>query len=312
MRAESGLTVSIDLQRIRKNAEAILARTGVPIIAVIKADAYGLGAAQVAATVKDLVEAFYVFDAREAVAARLWEITARRTIALHSPWPDARDFLSQHIQPVVWSIQRAEALRAARPVLSIDTGQQRFACTPEEAAAVCAAGDCQEAMTHAVTLPQVDRFLQASSVLPARPAFLHASGSALLDQPSAWLNAVRPGLALYRGAARVSSRLIEVRDSAGPAGYSGFTADRFGVIFGGYSHGIRKGPCKINGMPTRVLEVGMQSSFVQLHAKDRVGDEVLLLADEAEIDESAVAKAWSTSEQEVLVRLTGSGLKRYI
>jgi alanine racemase len=303
--------VLIDLARVRQNAEAILRQTGVPIIAVAKADAYGLGATKVAETLGDLVAGFYVFDITEAVAGRFWEITGRRTITLNSISNDPADYLSRHIQPVVWSIDRASALRLAKPVLSVDTGQQRFACPVEQTAAVRCAGDCREAMTHAITVGQADQLLQAAAVWNCDGVFLHAAGSALLDESSARLNAVRPGLSLYHGAVRVTARLTEVRDSVGPAGYTGFVTPRFGVIFAGYSNGLRAGPCKVNGQVRRVIEVGMQSAFVELGPEDQRGDEVILLGDENGIDEPAVAKAWRASQQEVLVRLTKIGKPEY-
>jgi alanine racemase len=305
------VTVSIDLSRIRQNAESILRATGVPLIAVVKADAYGLGASEVAGAIGDLVDAFYVFDAAEAVRARLWEIAGRRIIALNADWNDPNEFLSRHIQPVVWTRQRAAALRAAHPVLSIDTGQQRFACPVSDAPGVCDAGDCGEIMTHAITLSQVHQFANLVQDWGDRMLFLHAAGSALLDKPEAWFNAVRPGLALYQGAVRVCTRLVDVRDSAGPAGYSGFICPRFGVILAGYSNGIRPGPCRLNGQSRRVLEVGMQSAFVEAGRDDSVGDEVELLANTPGIDLPDLAGAWGSSQQEVLVRLCEAGKRNY-
>jgi alanine racemase len=312
MNAGTSIKVSIDLHRVRQNAQAILAQTGVPVIAVVKADAYGLGAAEVAKAIGDLVDAFYVFDSSEALAANLWDLAHRRTIALNSGWDDSGELLRHHIQPVVWSVNRARELRPAKPVLSIDTGQQRFSCPAGEAAAVRDAGDCREIMTHAVTLPQVDRFGEIVSPWKRDELFLHAAGSALLGEQRARFNAVRPGLALYRGAVRVTAPLVEVRDSAGPAGYTGFVVPRFGVILAGYSHGLRRGPCKVNGQIRRVIEVGMQSAFVELGPGEHRGDEVVLLGDEAEIDQACVARAWGTSQQEVLVRMTKLGTREYV
>jgi len=83
------------------------------------------------------------------------------------------------------------------------------------------------------------------------------------------------------------------------------------VILAGYSNGLRPGPCKVNGQIRRVLEVGMQSAFVEIGAGDRRGDEVLLLGDEPGIDEAAVAGSWSASQQEVMVRLTKLGTRKY-
>jgi alanine racemase len=309
--APDAVTVSIDLARIRRNAEAILARTRVPLIAVVKADAYGLGAEAVAATIGDLVDAFYVFHADEAVTARLWEISRRRTLAVHADWTDPADFTNRHIHPLVWTTERARQLRQARPVLAVDTGQQRFACPASAVREVCQAGDCREAMTHAIALHQVNRLRSAVKNCEGE-LFLHAAASALLDEPQAWLNAVRPGLALYEGAVSVSARLVEVHDSTGPAGYSGFSAPRFGIILAGYSSGLRRGLCRVNGQIRPVLEVGMQSAFVELGSGDKAGDAVELLGSDPNMDLGVVSAAWGCSKQEVLVRCAKIGVRKYV
>src|SRR5580704_17816586 len=113
------VTVRVDLNCICGNVEAIAKKCGVPIIAVVKADAYGVGAIAVARAIAHLVEGFYVLHAAEAVAANLKE-TGKRTIAMLAPSDDPGDYLSARIHPVVWSVDRASTLRKARPVLSID------------------------------------------------------------------------------------------------------------------------------------------------------------------------------------------------
>src|SRR5207237_3292243 len=114
-------------------------------------------------------------------------------------------------------------------------------------------------------------------VLGGRGLRRHAAGSALLDEPEAHLDLVRPGLALSRGAVAVRTRLVEARDTRGPAGYTGFTARRHGVILAGYSNGLRPGPCLVGGVRRRVVEVGMQSAFVDLGDEGAVGERVTLL-----------------------------------
>jgi alanine racemase len=302
--------VSINLARIRKNAQSIKDRTGVPIIAVVKADAYGLGAPEVAGAIGDLVEAFYVFETPEAIAARLWDITGKRIISLNTQ-ESAGDLRQHHIQPVAWSVQQAAELRVAHPVLSIDTGQQRFAAAREIADQVCIAGDCREAMTHATKIEHVDLLLQTIAGWSDRKLFLHAAGSALLDEPRACLNAVRPGLALYQGAVKVSAPLVDVRESNRPAGYTGFVTPRFGVVLAGYSNGMLKGPCRVNGQIRQVLEVGMQSCFIEAGPGDQIGDAVELLGDTPGIDLPGIARAWGASQQEVLVQLCRAGKRVY-
>ena len=307
MSRSPSVNVSIDLRRVRANAEAIARETRVAMLAVIKADAYGLGAAQAAETIRDLVEAFCVFRPQEAIEAEVWDRTARTAIAIGPPLStNADDYRSAHVRPAVSTVSQASALRPARPLVCVDTGQQRFACPGDQAGEVIRAGGCEEAFTHATTLDQV-RALRAA--VEGKVGRLHAAGSSLLGQPEAWLDAVRPGLALYEGAARISTRLAEVRKTNGPAGYTGFTSTWHGVILAGYSNGLRPGPCLVNGRRSRILEVGMQSAFVETEAGDRAGDEVVLLGDG--LSEQHVGDAWRTTPHEALLRMAGSGLRSY-
>jgi alanine racemase len=308
------VAVRIDLARVRANAQAIRRRVGpdVGLIAAVKADAYGLGAARVSEAIADVVDEFCVFNLEEAVEADLWTRTGRRTLTLAPPPSlDPNDYVSHGVRPAVVSAEQATALRAAGCVLCVDTGMQRFACPADEMGRALDAGGCDEAFTHAARPQQVARLLE---IVGGRRAGLrlHAAGTALLDDPAAWLDAVRPGLALYRGAVRVATPLVEVRDTNGPVGYTGFTPStgRHGVILAGYSNGLRPGPCVISGRPSRILEVGMQSAYVECGPRDRVGDEVVLLGDG--LTEDTVAAAWHTTPQLVLVHLCAAGEREYI
>ena len=297
--------VQIDLSIIRANVERIRSACGVPVVAVVKSDAYGHGLVAVTRAIADVVEGFCIFSAQEAADAQIWELTAKPSLAIGPPTlsnPD--DYRELHVRPAVSNIEQASALREALPVLCVDTGQQRFACPIEHVAETLAAGDIHEAYTHASSLQQAERFAAA---IEERTIFKHAAGSSLLHEPAARFDAVRPGLAIYRGAARVTTRIVEVHETRGPAGYSGFTAKRHGIILVGYSHGLKYGPCRINGRDSRLLEVGMQSAFVELDANDRLGDEVILLGDG--VTENHVADVWQTSPHEALLRLVGCGIR---
>ena len=114
------VTVRVDLRRVRRNTEQVARRAAVPVLAVVKADAYGLGAARVAPVIRDVIDGFFVFDAAEAVEYRLYEQTGRRTVAVLGEFNDPKDYRSHRIQPVVWTAERAAALRAARPVLCVE------------------------------------------------------------------------------------------------------------------------------------------------------------------------------------------------
>ncbi len=287
----------LDLDRVRENARSIRARTGVPVIAVVKADAYGLGAVRVMKALTDVVDGFYFFDLDEACSLGVPRFEGKRLIGLHGSKDPAR-WIRAAVQPVVWTLEQAQRLREARPVLCVDTGQQRFACPIEQAQAVIAAGGIDEVLTHAVRPEQARQLRDAFAGSGIK---LHAAGSALLSCPEAWLDAVRPGLALYDGAVQITAQLLEVHRSTGPAGYSGFEVPCFGVIGMGYAQGLRPGPCWVAGQAGRVIEVGMQTAFVEMSPSADPEKTVELLG--PHIRQADVARAWGCCEQEVLISL---------
>jgi len=293
-------TVSVDLARIQANAQAIRTRTGVDVIAVIKADAYGLGASAVAKAIVDIVDGFYVFHESEALASNLPALSAKPTIAMMCDMRHVSEYIAANIRPVVWQSKDAAAMSGARPVLSIDTGQQRFAAAIDDALEIVRSGSVSELMTHASTLAQVQVFSEIVERL--KPARAHAAGSALLNHPAAYFDAVRPGLALYHDALTVTTRLVETRRSNGPAGYTGFRTEFFGVIPVGYSHGLRAGPCLINERRSRVLEVGMQTAFVEIQPTDHPGDSVTLIGPGLPVTD--ISRDWQTTPHEVLTSLS--------
>lgn len=279
--------------------------------AVVKADAYGCGAARVARVLADIADGYYLFDLAEVHAAGLFEL-GKRTIVLDQPWQGYTpgDYREAGATPIVSSLARASEMVAGgvRPVLSIDTGMHRFGCEAGDIAPTLALG-IDEVMTHAARSEQVQRLLELTA--GRERLFRHAAGTALLADPDAWLDAVRPGLALYRGAVRATARVVEARDVRPDphgtlrAGYGGFEAARVGVILAGYTSGLRPGTCLIKGQARRVCEVGMQSAYVELAPGEGVGEEVVLLGGSPAgptLGEVEVAAKWGVSPQEVLVR----------
>lgn len=294
-----GPAISIDFDRIRTNAQRIARQAGVDVLAVIKANAYGLGAAAVADALKDVVAGFTVFSLQEAADIDLWQRTGKPAIALGPPESlDPHQWIQQHVRPAVSTVEQATALRPARPILCVDTGMQRFACPPDQIDAVLAAGQIDEAFTHAPTLEHVRRL---KALAGGKVSRLHAAATSLLNEPEARLDAVRPGLALYRDAVTITAPLVEAHTSAGPVGYTAFSARRHGVILCGYSQGLRRGPCLVNGHPRRIVEVGMQSAYIDLGDDDRPGNSVTLLS--PNLPPESLAAEWKCTPQEVLLRL---------
>jgi alanine racemase len=139
--------------------------------------------------------------------------------------------------------------------------------------------------------------------------FIHAAATSLLDDAQTWLGAVRPGLALYRGAVRVTTKLLEVRQATRPIGYGGVPAKRVGVVLVGYANGLRPAPVMINGRRQEILEVGMNSAFVSVDETDGVGEEVVLLGDG--LSEAVLGERLAARGQEVLCRYCELGSRRY-
>jgi alanine racemase len=299
----TGKLFHVDPSRIRENIQAISKKTGVEIWAVIKADAYGLGARVIAPLVADLVSGFCFFRLTEAIDADIWNLTHKPSITLGPPdTSDPAIYIEHHVRPAVATVEQARQLRSADPILCIDTGMHRFACAPDQAAAALKAGGCREAFTHATCMEHVEKLRQATN---GHDLKLHAAATALLDEPGAWMDAVRPGLAMYENAIRVTTTLHEVHSSPGPIGYTGFSTPRHGVIVVGYSNGLRRGRCLINGQSRRILEVGMQSAYVEAGAEDRAGDEVVLLGEGLTPQE--LSPQWGCSPHEVVYRFASGG-----
>ncbi len=301
MAGGEGPCVVIDLDRIRRNVEDIRHRTERPVIAVIKADAYGLGAVQVAAAIEDLVDEFAYFSLAEARAVQ------RPGLILGPLSGPIAEHLRLGARPAVGSLSDLDFVGSAPAVLNIDTGMQRFGCRPEEIDEILEAGNITDAFTHTVDAAGARMLWRLCRGKGVR---LHAAGTSLLHRKSAYLDAVRPGLAIYLGAMTVSTTLVAIRSLSGAAGYTRFHAKHAGVILCGYAGGFGPGIVRIRGKRRRVLEVGMNTSFVEVGPRDRVGDEVTLLG--ADLSERDAARALGCSAHEILCRYARTGNRHYV
>ena len=202
---------------------------GREVIAVVKADAYGHGAARVA---RALAEAgcrrFAVLSVEEGLALREWGIEGSMLVlgGVH----DGPDLAVEGcLTPVIHHRGHLESLAAAArragtrlPVhVEIDTGMRRMGVPPEEAEALLVAAAAEESLdlegvyTHfargdepdpAPTLEQIARFreiLAGARAQGAAPRLVHCAHSGgLLTGKTLYdalpeMNAVRPGLMLY-------------------------------------------------------------------------------------------------------------------
>lgn len=293
--------VAISLDAVRASAESIRAQTGVGLIAVIKSDAYGLGAPRVADAIASVVDDFAYFAVSEA------REVGRPGLILGPPDGDPAEFRELNVRPAVGNLDDARKFAGMPVALKVDTGMQRFGCPPEQLDDLIKHCDVTEYFSHAVTTDATDQ-LRAACAGRGRP--IHAAATCLLDKSESWFDAVRPGLALYRGAVRTTTRLHTIRSTSGPMGYSGVECPLVGIVLVGYSSFLQPGPVLINGRRQRLLEIGMNTSFVSVDPQDRPGDEVVLLGDG--LDEAELARHCAVREHEILCRYTAMGPRRYV
>ena len=138
--------VNIDLDAITANFRAIRQKAGVPVMAVVKADAYGHGAIQVARQLQEECAFFGVSSMLEAMELRQAGLTNPILILGHTPINAFPLAIRQGIRPAIFHWNDAVALsEAAREAghtalfhLAVDTGMSRlgFQAT-EESLDIC-------------------------------------------------------------------------------------------------------------------------------------------------------------------------------
>lgn len=300
MRSRSTL-VTVDLNRVRMAALRIRAATGVPLIAVIKADAYGLGARAVAEALDGAADELAYFDLVEA------REVGKPGIILGPPEGDPAVFRALGCRPSVSSVQEAQRFAGLPIAVNLDTGMQRFGCERATLETLLDRFDVREVFTHTADPRGAAALADACR---GRNVRIHAACTSMLGCADAWLDAVRPGIGLYRGAMRVAARLERIRQTDGPLGYTGFAHPRVGVILLGYAHGLARGPVLVNGRRQQILEVGMNTSYVSIDEHDEANDEVVLLGDG--LTEADWSAARDMREHEVLCRFGAMGPRQYL
>jgi alanine racemase len=204
--------VDIDLGALRRNGAAVAARAGVPLLPMIKADAYGLGAVRVARVLEELDPwGFGVATVREGEELRRIGIT--RPIVVFTPVlpPELDAVRRAQLRP---ALESREAIQrwgvTGQPWhLSIDTGMSRAGVRWTDIAdlrALLELAPPEGAFTHfhsaeiddASRAVQERRFAEALAALPVRPMVLHAdNGAAVARSDGSRWDVVRPGIFLY-------------------------------------------------------------------------------------------------------------------
>jgi len=141
-------SVLVDLDAIEANYDEIQKKAGVPVMAIVKADAYGHGAVQVARLLYGKCGFFGVATLQEALQLRHAGVE-EKILVLGPMSTDAfPEAVAQDIRPVLFTWEDALALSAAacrqRKTavfhFALDTGMSRIGFPPtEESADLCAA-----------------------------------------------------------------------------------------------------------------------------------------------------------------------------
>ncbi|MBQ7340956.1 MAG: alanine racemase [Oscillospiraceae bacterium] len=216
--------VTIDLDALSDNFQAIREKAGVPVMAIIKADAYGHGAVEVARHLQDSCAFFGVSSLSEALELRQAQIQKPILILGCTPPAAFETAIKENIRPAIFRYEDAELLsraavklnRSAAFHFAVDTGMSRigFQAT-EEAADICAKIAklpnlvCEGLFSHFATADcadlskaqaQAKRFDDFDAMLKARGvkvAIRHMDNSAGLMNFSCHYDMVRAGIVTY-------------------------------------------------------------------------------------------------------------------
>jgi alanine racemase len=212
--------IEVDLGALVRNGAAIAARAGVPILPMVKADGYGLGAVPVARALERLDPWGYgVATTDEGAELRAAGIAGRILVFTPMLGTDITQARDARLTPLLGSRAMIAAWAAATGNaawhLAIDTGMGRSGVrwnAVDQLRDVLRVSPPAGACTHfhsadrddGTRQVQLDRFAAAMNAVPVRPPIRHAENSAAterLDRPSAW-TFVRPGVFLYGVASR--------------------------------------------------------------------------------------------------------------
>ncbi len=368
--------VEVDLAALVENAGAITALTGTNVYAVVKADGYGHGAIVVARALEAhrAVAGFAVSLVEEAVVLRDAGIAAPILVMGPSQLGGEDELLGLGLTPVVSDAEEIAALAARarhRDValdvhLKIDTGMGRLGAQPDEAVALAVAAQRQGVrivglMTHfanadsdspddpmSSTIRQlacftaVQRQLQLAGIDVKICHAANSSGAMMF--PTARMNLVRTGLALYgngywasdaqllrprRQAMRLVTEVAQLRTVAAGScvGYGGLwraTRDsRVAVLPVGYADGLPKRAigafaaiiggvrCPLVGAISMDIAIADVSDAPGVH----VGDSAVLLGRDAsgdQISTSQYAEWTGLTEYEVTCGMSKRVPRTYI
>lgn len=339
-----GAQITVDLVAYRSNIRKLrqLLRPGTQMMAVVKANAYGHGAEEMALAAEQAgVDWLGTADFAEALALRQAGVTVPLLCWIHPPFEDFSAFVDQGITPALSTLAQFEAaLSAGVPEvqLVLDTGLGRNGLHFTEweegfprLAELLAGGSTQLSgvMSHLSNTSEQDDFAQAAlfdqalealAKLGLRPKLRHlAASAAALKYPELHYDLVRIGIASY-GLAPSDEQTL---DEFGLHPVLSLSAELVASATGSFEialgavHGL---PQQLEGFSV-ILErtgttvtlgrVGLHSTAVLAGLQARPGDTVLIVGASTVSDQTAdaLARHAETINYEIVTRLH-SGIER--
>ena len=204
--------VDVDLGALLRNGTTVATQTRVPLLPMVKADAYGLGAVRVARALERL-DPWGFGVATIAEGEELRQAAIRRPIVVFTPLL-VDDFDAAVRATLIPTLGDAPAIARWSELglpwhLAIDTGMSRAGVQWDRVSELhdaLTAAPPQGAFTHFHSAERNDesraeqerRFDEALAAMPARPPLVHAENSPAIEHrgPSPW-SLARPGIFLY-------------------------------------------------------------------------------------------------------------------
>ena len=289
--SDSRCWIEVDLAAIVRNAQRLVAQARKPLLPMVKADAYGLGAVPVARALESVEPWGYGVatieegeELRGAGIARPILVTA--PVAPHARW--LKPLRAAGLTP---SFGDAQSIRLWMMLgggdwhLAIDTGMNRAgvrwdevaslaeelrACPPAGAYTHFHSSELDDGSVDA----QIERFRAAVDALPARPPLLHAENSGAIERLQTDFGFARPGVFLYgvhnggliapEPVVTFRARVVDLRDVkpgesvSYDATWKATVPTRVATLGVGYADGYRrslgnKGTVLVNGKRAQVV-----------------------------------------------------------
>ena len=266
----------IDLAALLANYRLLAARAaGAQCVAMLKADAYGLGMAAVAPALAEAgCDTFFVATPEEGRTLRTI-LREADIYVLNGYQPALREvFRAYRLRPVLNTLAEIEVWRDGPAAIYVDTGMNRLGLEAADIDALLAGPAkigfevailmshlaCADEPDHPMNERQLARFRETVARLKALPAFKAAAlslanSAGIFLGPEYHFDLVRPGIALYGGnpftgrpnpmanVAEVHGRILQIRAIAAgdSVGYGAtFTASRpsrIAIVDVGYADG---------------------------------------------------------------------------